>query len=191
MPSRTTTGSTRLGSPDCVRTTTTPRLRESAVRHEKRASLQGRPAPGGAVGEASRNDRPLASSGSGGDSVHADFFLKAPSLTLPKGGGAIRGMGEKFSANPVTGTGSMSVPIATSPGRAGFGPQFALTTTPVPATGRSAWAGRSRCRRSRARPTRARRSIWTTSKATPLSSRAPRIWCRCSTPMARGPHRNR
>jgi hypothetical protein len=28
---------------------------------------------------------------------------------LPKGGGAIRGIGEKFSANPVTGTGSVSV----------------------------------------------------------------------------------
>jgi hypothetical protein len=36
-------------------------------------------------------------------------------------------MGEKFAANPVTGTGSMSVPIATSPGRAGFGPQLALS----------------------------------------------------------------
>ena len=33
-----------------------------------------------------------------------------PTLTLPKGGGAIRGIGEKFAANPVTGTGSMSVP---------------------------------------------------------------------------------
>ena len=33
-----------------------------------------------------------------------------PSLSLPKGGGAIRGIGEKFAANPVTGTGSMSVP---------------------------------------------------------------------------------
>ena len=30
----------------------------------------------------------------------------APSLSLPKGGGAIRGIGEKFAANPVTGTGS-------------------------------------------------------------------------------------
>lgn len=28
-------------------------------------------------------------------------------LQLPKGGGAIRGMGEKFAANPVTGTGSV------------------------------------------------------------------------------------
>ena len=36
-------------------------------------------------------------------------------------------MGEKFAANPVTGTGSMTVPIATSPGRSGFGPQLALS----------------------------------------------------------------
>jgi hypothetical protein len=36
-------------------------------------------------------------------------------------------MGEKFAAHPVTGTGSMSVPIATSPGRSGFGPQLSLS----------------------------------------------------------------
>lgn len=53
--------------------------------------------------------------------------LAAPSISLPKGGGAIRGMGEKFAANPVTGTGSMSVPLATSPGRSGFGPQLSLS----------------------------------------------------------------
>lgn len=53
--------------------------------------------------------------------------VSAPTITLPKGGGAIRGMGEKFSANPVTGTGSMSVPIATSPGRSGFGPSLSLS----------------------------------------------------------------
>lgn len=52
---------------------------------------------------------------------------KPPAVSLPKGGGAIRGMGEKFAANPVTGTGSMSVPIATSPGRSGFGPQLSLS----------------------------------------------------------------
>src|SRR6266480_256327 len=50
-----------------------------------------------------------------------------PSISLPKGGGAIRGIGEKFGANPVTGTGSMTVPIATSPGRSGFGPQLSLS----------------------------------------------------------------
>src|SRR5438876_3541157 len=53
--------------------------------------------------------------------------VAAPTLSLPKGGGAIRGMGEKFGANPVTGTGSMTVPIPTSPGRSGFGPQLALS----------------------------------------------------------------
>ncbi len=49
-----------------------------------------------------------------------------PSISLPKGGGAIRGIGEKFAANPVTGTGSLSVPIFTSPGRSGFGPSLSL-----------------------------------------------------------------
>ena len=50
-----------------------------------------------------------------------------PSVSIPKGGDAIRGMGEKFAANPVTGTGSMTVPIATSPGRSGFGPQLSFS----------------------------------------------------------------
>jgi len=50
-----------------------------------------------------------------------------PSISLPKGGGAIRGIGEKFAANPVTGTGSLSVPIYTSPGRGGFSPQLSLS----------------------------------------------------------------
>ena len=54
-------------------------------------------------------------------------LVQPPVLSLPKGGGAIRGIGEKFAANPVTGTGSMSVPIATSPGRSGFGPQLSLS----------------------------------------------------------------
>ncbi len=53
--------------------------------------------------------------------------IAAPTLSLPKSGGAIRGIGEKFAANPATGTGSMSVPIATSPGRSGFGPQLSLS----------------------------------------------------------------
>lgn len=56
-----------------------------------------------------------------------NYFVTPPAVSLPKGGGAIKGMGEKFAANPVTGTGSMSVPIATSPGRSGFGPQISLS----------------------------------------------------------------
>jgi RHS repeat-associated protein len=56
-----------------------------------------------------------------------NFMVSPPTINLPKGGGAIRGIGEKFAANPVTGTGSMTVPIATSPGRSGFGPQLNLS----------------------------------------------------------------
>src|SRR5215216_1540901 len=52
---------------------------------------------------------------------------RSPSISLPKGGGAIKGIGEKFAANPVTGTGSMTVPVITSPGRSGFGPQLTLS----------------------------------------------------------------
>jgi RHS repeat-associated protein len=62
-------------------------------------------------------------------STPADAGGAAPSqprLGLPKGGGAISGIGEKFAANPVTGSGSMTVPIAVSPGRAGFGPALSL-----------------------------------------------------------------
>jgi RHS repeat-associated protein len=50
-----------------------------------------------------------------------------PVPSLPKGGGAIHGIGEKFSANPVTGTASLQIPLALSPGRAGFQPDLALS----------------------------------------------------------------
>lgn len=53
--------------------------------------------------------------------------FRAPSISLPKGGGAIRGIGEKFAATPVAGTGSMTVPIATTPGRSGVGPKLSLS----------------------------------------------------------------
>jgi Salmonella virulence plasmid 65kDa B protein/Insecticide toxin TcdB middle/C-terminal region/Insecticide toxin TcdB middle/N-terminal region len=49
-----------------------------------------------------------------------------PGVTLPKGGGAIRGIGEKFTVNAATGTGAMAVPVRLSPGRSGFTPQLRL-----------------------------------------------------------------
>jgi RHS repeat-associated protein len=50
-----------------------------------------------------------------------------PSISLPKGGGAINSMGEKFNANLNTGTGSVSFPVQVSPGRAGMQPQLSLS----------------------------------------------------------------
>jgi len=81
-------------------------------------SVRGAPKAGGSEAAATPKAREAPAS---------NFLVSAPTLSLPKGGGAIRGIGEKFSANPVTGTGTMSVPIATSPGRSGFGPQLSLS----------------------------------------------------------------
>lgn len=55
------------------------------------------------------------------------FGAAAPKVELPKGEGANRGISEKFATNPVTGTGLISVPIATSPGRSSIGPQLSLS----------------------------------------------------------------
>lgn len=49
-----------------------------------------------------------------------------PALSLPRGGGAIRGIGETFTPDPAAGTGSLTVPLAISPGRGGFTPELVL-----------------------------------------------------------------
>ena len=74
------------------------------------------PIPGTGSGEAQDSSQPAA----GGPPA-------PPAVSLPKGGGAIRGIGEKFTVNAATGTASLAVPVATSPGRAGFGPSLSLT----------------------------------------------------------------
>jgi len=53
--------------------------------------------------------------------------ISIPSVSLPKGGGAIRGIGEKLETNLLTGTASLTVPIYASPGRSGFGPKLSLS----------------------------------------------------------------
>jgi hypothetical protein len=55
-----------------------------------------------------------------------DQSKTSATISLPKGGGAIKGIGEKFAVSSVTGTGSLSVPIFASPGRSGFSPQLSL-----------------------------------------------------------------
>lgn len=44
-------------------------------------------------------------------------FLELPNISLPKGGGALRGLDEKFAVNAVNGTASFSVPLPFSPAR--------------------------------------------------------------------------
>lgn len=47
-------------------------------------------------------------------------------ITQPSGGGALKGLGEKFSPDLFTGTGNYSVPISLPPGRNGFQPELNL-----------------------------------------------------------------
>jgi RHS repeat-associated protein len=70
--------------------------------------------------------RESASSASGDNGSEKNYFSPPPAVSLPKGGGAIKGMGEKFAANPVTGTASLSVPIFTTPSRSDFYPKLSL-----------------------------------------------------------------
>src|SRR5688572_23969707 len=69
---------------------------------------------------------PGGAGGSAGGDGERRFFVEPPAIAAPKGGGAIRGIGEKFAANPVTGTGSLRIPIGAPPGRSGFGPTLEL-----------------------------------------------------------------
>lgn len=52
--------------------------------------------------------------------------IEIPSIALPKGGGAIRGIDEKFSVNSVNGTASFSIPLPFSPAR-GLSPSLSLS----------------------------------------------------------------
>ena len=102
-----------------------------------------------------------------------------PAVSLPKGGGAIRDIGEKFSVSAATGTASLTVPVATSPGRAGFGPSLSLQLR----LGLGQRAVRPGLEDldyppSPARPTRACRVTSTTRTPTRSSWPAPRTWSR-------------
>jgi hypothetical protein len=79
------------------------------------------------------NGRPTETEPGGGSEKRdgldagASFRVAAPQVSLPKGGGSIRGIGETFAASPLTGTAGLSIPIATSPARSGFQPELTLS----------------------------------------------------------------
>ncbi|HHN75580.1 MAG TPA: toxin, partial [Acidobacteria bacterium] len=96
------------------------RSAEPAATHLTASSPPQPPRPG-----AARRD-PTAGR-SAGARLAEDFRIEPPSVSLPKGGGAISGMGEKLTANPVTGTGDMSLPLPLTAGRGGVTPSVALS----------------------------------------------------------------
>lgn len=94
-----------------------------------RASAPGRPpsstasplqAPAGTASSKSIDGTERANTGASAGGGPREKARLLPSLALPRGGGAIRGIDEKFATNPATGAGSTRVSIAASPGRGGF-----------------------------------------------------------------------
>ncbi|WP_363349311.1 SpvB/TcaC N-terminal domain-containing protein [Methylocystis echinoides] len=76
------------------------------------------PSEDGRVGSTAadaRRDRPAAA------------IDAAPQIGLPKGGGAIRPLGEKIQVNAATGATSFSIPLPLSPGRPGETPALAVS----------------------------------------------------------------
>jgi RHS repeat-associated protein len=51
---------------------------------------------------------------------------KPAEISLPQGGGAMRGIGESFQPDLHTGTGNLRVPVELPPGRGGFAPSISL-----------------------------------------------------------------
>ena len=129
--------------------------------------------------EASRmatdSDDRLARSSDAAPNTQSQF----PSISIPKGGGAIQGMGEKFATNPVTGTGSMTVPIPMSSGRGGFGPQLSLSYDSGSGKGPFVLVGRCRFLQLYVKQIKGSPSTLIPKNPTYLWSPVPKILSRC------------
>jgi RHS repeat-associated protein len=78
----------------------------------------GSAAPGGARSGSSTPGTGTSSAGPKGPQL--------PGITMPKGGGAVKGIDEKLTVNLATGTAGLSVPFPATPGRQGHGPKLSL-----------------------------------------------------------------
>src|SRR6188768_1549352 len=61
------------------------------------------------------------------DSSTKSNSIEVPKISLPKGGGALRGIDEKFQVNALNGTASLNIPLPITPGRNGFTPSLSLS----------------------------------------------------------------
>ncbi len=103
--------------------------RRRPSRADDPSGAAGRPAdtagpPPGTVGQPAGRPESAASAQTDKLARAADLL---PSVSAPKGGGAIRGLDEKFSVSAATGAGSMAVKLPFSPGRSGFTPALQLS----------------------------------------------------------------
>jgi len=73
----------------------------------------GKPSPS-QVSAVNRSNCPLK------ETASPPYITPLPCVYLPKGGGAIKCIGDKFDVNPVMGTTSFSIPIFTTPSLSDF-----------------------------------------------------------------------
>jgi RHS repeat-associated protein len=73
--------------------------------------------------KASENQAFKLGAGGGASAANA---LEIPKVSLPKGGGALRSIDEKFAVNAANGTASFSLPLPFSQSRTAFGPALTL-----------------------------------------------------------------
>ena len=62
-----------------------------------------------------------------GERASASIAIDIPEIALPKGGGALKAIDEKFQVNPANGAASLSIPLPISNGRNGFSPTLGLS----------------------------------------------------------------
>lgn len=83
--------------------------------------------PKNASGAQSPLDRYTVDAAAGKKDDSPFYKSSAPSISLPKGGGALKGIDEKFSVNSVNGTAGLEIALPFSPGRGGFSPSLSLS----------------------------------------------------------------
>lgn len=77
----------------------------------------GSSAPGGKNGARAGSHSAISAASESAYASDTSTLPKLPNVTLPKSGGAIRGIGEKFDVSAATGTGNLSLPIPLSQAR--------------------------------------------------------------------------
>ncbi len=82
--------------------------------------------PPAGTGNAS-NENPLSVTSLTKGNPTESNAIQIPEIELPKGGGAIKSIDEKFEVNASNGTASLSIPLPFSPGRNGQTPQIGLS----------------------------------------------------------------
>jgi len=93
---------------------------------EPREEQDRRTAPASNATESASRSDGAASVGSRRDSPYGQDSLKIPKIELPKGGGALKPIDEKFRVNSANGTASLSLPLPLSKTRSEFAPALSL-----------------------------------------------------------------